>query len=117
MYWLPWRVRWLILMWAMLTKSFAFILLTLTLSPFNAPFQPGGESEQQSALIESLSALRHDSDSRAVIGQPSPESNHLAVTPLLESHVASSIDCAGSTRARRSASIGDYFPLAAVLRL
>jgi hypothetical protein len=101
----------------MLKKFFAFILLTLTLSPFNAPFQPAGGSEQQSTLIESLSAMRHDSASRAVISRPSTEPTCVAVTPLRHSHLTISNDDAGfSSGARRFAVTGDY-PLAAVLRL
>ena len=101
----------------MLAKSFAFVLLALTLSPFNAPFQPVGGTEQQNVLIESLSALRHDKDSRAVIAQPAPESHHVAVTLVLDPQVVST-DCAAfDSGPRRSASVGAYPPLAAVLRV
>lgn len=103
----------------MLKKSFAFILLALTLSPFNAPFQPGGGSEQQIAPIESLSVLRQDNESRAVIAQRSPESRGVTIAPLLETLFVSKTHGAGivSAGTSRSASTGDFFPLDAVLRL
>lgn len=102
----------------MLSKSVAVILLALTLSPFNAPFQPVGGTEQQNALIESLSALRHDSDSRATVAQPSPESNHAAVA-LFVLPVASSTQAAGfgARTGHPAAATGDYVPLTSVLRL
>jgi hypothetical protein len=104
----------------MLAKSFAFILLTLALSPFNAPFQPGDGSDQQIASVEQLSAIRQNSASRAVIAQRSANPDGVAValpfefTPVMMSRDSASVDRTGSWK---SPSAGDYLVLAAVLRL
>ena len=106
----------------MLKKSFALVLLVLALSPFNAPFQTGGGAERQHiAQIELLSAIRQNIDSRAVIEQRSAEPHGVVPVSSREStFVVLLNDLArvlSSGSSRRSALTGDYFPLAAVLRL
>lgn len=98
----------------MLNKLGAFVLLTLALSPFNAPFQTGGGNEHQVAQIEPLSAIRQHSACRAVAQHPEVPDAFLAFLP--ESVFLIQLLDPAAIANRGPASTGESF-LAAVLRL
>ena len=118
-YELPACAVWLILVPGMLKKFLTLSLLTLALSPFNAPFHIGATA-QEVASIEQLSAVRHHLDSRALIARRSSEA-HGALGSLSHSTFAillSNRPIGVLPRATgRSPATGGSLALAAVLRL
>lgn len=103
----------------MLKKLFALVLLILALSPFNAPFQTSGGSEQQIGCVEQLSAIRNNSHSRDVLAQPFAHSDGAAVVSTLQpASILTSNESPGLLRAdHRWTLCGDYSPRIAILRL
>jgi hypothetical protein len=102
----------------MLAKLFAFILLLLAASPFNAPFQTGTGDQQHIASVETLSGIRQNSAARAVIAQRFATLDGMEIVSLdLTGVLPTDLTACVIFRTRTSASAGDYAPLAAILRL
>ena len=72
---------------ALLKRLLAFVLLALALSPFNAPFQTGvlgSAKTEQIVSIESLLAIRENTDARALVQRRAVDPGGVSIAPLAD---------------------------------
>ena len=91
---------------ALLKRSLAFVLLALALSPFNAPFQTGvldSAKTEQIVSIESLFALRENTDARALVQRRAVDPGGVSIAPLSDLPPTTCIARCPSALLRRAA--------------